>query len=119
VGKLYTFGTLQLSTRSENVVKKIYRLSGMKYIRGVIMGTTGLDNGLDDPTLDFIYAALEKTKTVIFLHPHYGLLVSVSHAHMQKASLPKWPVLGGHPTHNTPKWPPGVHPKYSTGTSKH
>jgi len=92
VGKLYTFGTLQLSTRSENVVKKIYRLSGMKYIRGVIMGTTGLDNGLDDPTLDF---------------------------NMQKASLPKWPVLGGHPTNNTPKWPPGVHPKYSTGTSKH
>jgi hypothetical protein len=35
---------------------------------------------------------------------------------MQKASLPKWPVLGGHPTNNTPKRPPGVQ---AAGTPKH
>jgi predicted TIM-barrel fold metal-dependent hydrolase len=37
------------------------------------MGTTGLGSGLDDPNLDPIFAALAETKTLVFLHPHYGL----------------------------------------------
>jgi hypothetical protein len=35
---------------------------------------------------------------------------------MQNAHWLKWPVLRGHLTNNTPKWPPGVHP---AGTLKH
>jgi predicted TIM-barrel fold metal-dependent hydrolase len=46
-------------------------------MRGVIIGTSGLGNGLDDPALDPIYAALEKHSQLIFLHPHYGLPASV------------------------------------------
>jgi aminocarboxymuconate-semialdehyde decarboxylase len=76
-GKLYAFGTLPLSASSKEVVAEIARLSSMKYIRGVIMGTTGLGNGLDDPALDPIYAELDRTRTLIFLHPHYGLPSSV------------------------------------------
>lgn len=76
-GRLYAFGTLPLSAPSETVVKEIERLSKLKYMRGVIMGTSGLGNGLDDPALDPIYAALEKHEQIIFLHPHYGLPSSV------------------------------------------
>jgi predicted TIM-barrel fold metal-dependent hydrolase len=76
-GRLYAFGTLPLSAPSETVVKEIERLSTLKQMRGVIMGTSGLGNGLDDPKLDPIYAALEKYNQLIFLHPHYGLPASV------------------------------------------
>lgn len=76
-GRLYAFGTLPLSAPVEEVVSEIERLKGMKYMRGVIMGTSGLGNGLDDEALDPIYAALEKHETLIFLHPHYGLPASV------------------------------------------
>ncbi|KAF2475108.1 uracil-5-carboxylate decarboxylase [Lindgomyces ingoldianus] len=76
-GRLYAFGTLPLSAPVETVVKEIERLAGLKHIRGVIMGTSGLGNGLDDPALDPIYAALEKHEQLIFLHPHYGLPSSV------------------------------------------
>jgi hypothetical protein len=46
-----------------------------------------------------------------------GIPWVLSHAHMQKASLPKWPVLGGHPTNHTPKRPPGVQACRNTKTS--
>ncbi|KAJ6144817.1 hypothetical protein N7470_008712 [Penicillium chermesinum] len=51
----------------------IKRLATLPHIRGVIMGTGGLGAGLDDPRLDPIWGALEETRLVIFLHPHYGL----------------------------------------------
>ncbi|PSN65805.1 uracil-5-carboxylate decarboxylase [Corynespora cassiicola Philippines] len=76
-GRLYAFGTLPLSAPAETVVGEIERLAGLKHMRGVIMGTSGLGNGLDDPALDPIYAALEKHNQLIFLHPHYGLPASV------------------------------------------
>src|SRR6266702_281815 len=76
-GRLYAFGTLPLSAPVETVVKEVERLAGMKHMRGIIMGTSGLGKGLDDPALDPIYAALEKHEQVIFLHPHYGLPGSV------------------------------------------
>ncbi|KAK5239346.1 hypothetical protein LTR16_012049, partial [Cryomyces antarcticus] len=41
------------------------------------MGTSGVGSGLDDPALDPIYEALEKTGQLVFLHPHYGLPNSV------------------------------------------
>ena len=76
-GRLYAFGTLPLSAPVETVVKEVERLAGMKHMRGIIMGTSGLGKGLDDPALHPIYAALEKHEQVIFLHPHYGLPGSV------------------------------------------
>ncbi|KAL1304391.1 hypothetical protein AAFC00_003391 [Neodothiora populina] len=72
-GRLYAFGTLPLSAPAHEVVAEIKRLSGMKHMRGVIMGTSGLGSGLDDPALNPIWAAIEESKQLIFLHPHYGL----------------------------------------------
>ncbi|ORX95881.1 uracil-5-carboxylate decarboxylase [Clohesyomyces aquaticus] len=76
-GRLYAFGTLPLSAPAKTVVKEIERLAGLEHMRGVIMGTSGLGNGLDDPALDPIYEALQKHEQLIFLHPHYGLPSSV------------------------------------------
>ncbi|KAK1077936.1 hypothetical protein LTR33_007666 [Friedmanniomyces endolithicus] len=76
-GKLYAFGTLPLSASAVQVVAEIERLASLPHHRGIIMGTTGLGSGLDDPALDPIYAALEKHQQLVFLHPHYGLPTSV------------------------------------------
>ncbi|KAK1069154.1 hypothetical protein LTR33_010980 [Friedmanniomyces endolithicus] len=76
-GQLYAFGTLPLSAPAEQVVAEIERLASLPHHRGIIMGTTGLGSGLDDPALDPIYAALEKHQQLVFLHPHYGLPTSV------------------------------------------
>ncbi|KIX08280.1 uncharacterized protein Z518_02936 [Rhinocladiella mackenziei CBS 650.93] len=71
--KLYAFGCLPLSAPADDVVTEIYRLKTLPHLKGVIMGTTGLGNGLDDPALNDIYSALSSTSTLVFLHPHYGL----------------------------------------------
>jgi aminocarboxymuconate-semialdehyde decarboxylase len=76
-GRLYFFGTLPLSASTEVITAEIERLSTLKYARGVIMGTSGLGEGLDDAKLDPVYTALEKHQQLIFLHPHYGLPASV------------------------------------------
>lgn len=56
---------------------EIARLKHLPYIRGVIMGTSGLGRGLDDEALGPVWAALERAQLLLFLHPHYGLLESV------------------------------------------
>lgn len=71
--KLYAFGCLPLSAPAEDIVSEIRRLKSLPYVKGVIMGTTGLGKGLDDPALDQMYLALSDTNTLVFLHPHYGL----------------------------------------------
>lgn len=76
-GRLFAFGTLPLSAPVEEVVAEIKRLPSLKHMRGIIMGTSGLGQGLDDPALDPIYKALEETQQLIFLHPHYGLPTSL------------------------------------------
>ncbi|KAI6819980.1 uracil-5-carboxylate decarboxylase [Hortaea werneckii] len=76
-GKLYAFGTLPLSAPVEQVTAEIKRLASLKHHRGIVMGTSGLGSGLDDPALDPIYAAIEENEQLIFLHPHYGLPTSV------------------------------------------
>jgi aminocarboxymuconate-semialdehyde decarboxylase len=76
-GRLFAFATLPLSADKDTIVKEVERLAELKHVRGVIMGTSGLGNGLDDPDLDPVYAALEKHNQLIFLHPHYGLPSSV------------------------------------------
>lgn len=71
--KLYAFGCLPLSAPASDIAAEIYRLQSLDHIKGIIMGTTGLGAGLDDPALNPVYEALAATKTMIFLHPHYGL----------------------------------------------
>ena len=71
--KLYAFGCLPLSAQLSDIISEIHRLKSLRHIKGVIMGTTGLGAGLDDPSLEDVYAALSSTSTIVFLHPHYGL----------------------------------------------
>lgn len=74
VKPLYAFGALPLSAPNPSIiVNEIKRLKTLPHMRGVIMGTSGLGKGLDDPNLDPVWAALEETQTLLFLHPHYGL----------------------------------------------
>ncbi|PKY03562.1 iso-orotate decarboxylase [Aspergillus campestris IBT 28561] len=71
---LYAFGTLPLTAPTPSaIVAEIHRLKTLPHLRGVIMGTSGLGKGLDDPALDPIWSALQETNTLVFLHPHYGL----------------------------------------------
>ena len=76
-GRLFAFGTLPLSGGTDAVAHEVERLKGSKHMRGVILGTTGLGMGLDDPSLDPIWQKLESTDTLIFLHPHYGMPMEV------------------------------------------
>ncbi|KAI4236436.1 MAG: hypothetical protein L6R40_006146 [Gallowayella cf. fulva] len=76
-GKFYAFATLPLSAPPPTIVSEILRLQSLPYIKGIILGTSGLGPGLDDQNLTSIWAALQETQTLIFLHPHYGLPASV------------------------------------------
>lgn len=72
-GRLFFFGTLPLTAPLDNIRGSISHLKGLKYCRGVILGTSGLGKGLDDPNLLPIFQALADADLTIFLHPHYGL----------------------------------------------
>lgn len=71
--KLFAFGTLPLRASPDKIREEIEHLSKCKYMKGVIMGTTGLGKGLDDPALNSMWEALEGHNMLMFLHPHYGL----------------------------------------------
>ena len=71
--KLFTFACLPLSAPSAQITTEIERLKSLSHTKGVIMGTTGLGSGLDDPAMSQIWSTLASTGTVVFLHPHYGL----------------------------------------------
>lgn len=75
--RLFAFATLPLSSGTEVIVTEIKRLKSLQFMRGVILGTTGLGKGLDDPELLPIFQAIQDAKLPIFLHPHYGLPSSV------------------------------------------
>lgn len=75
--RLYAFASLPLSASPDAIVQEITRISRLPRIVGVVLGTTGLGDGLDDPNLTAVWAALEKSSMMIFLHPHYGLPASV------------------------------------------
>ena len=74
---LYAFATLPLSASSSRITGEIHRLTLLPHMRGIILGTTGLSQGLDDPALEPVWSALESAELLIFLHPHYGLPSSV------------------------------------------
>ncbi|GAP86536.2 putative uracil-5-carboxylate decarboxylase [Rosellinia necatrix] len=72
-GRLFFFATLPLTAPPETLVAAIGHIKGLKYCRGVILGTSGLGKGLDDASLVPVYRALAANRLTIFLHPHYGL----------------------------------------------
>jgi predicted TIM-barrel fold metal-dependent hydrolase len=73
-GRLFAFGALPMASKSwPKVTAEIQRLTNMKSMRGVIMGTAGFGKGLDDPELRPVWGALAEAKFPVFLHPHYGL----------------------------------------------
>ncbi|KAL6924479.1 hypothetical protein ACHAPO_003700 [Fusarium lateritium] len=71
--RLFFFGTLPLTANLETILESIKYLPTLKYCRGVILGTSGLGKGLDDPNLLPIFEALARADLTVFLHPHYGL----------------------------------------------
>ncbi|KAI9166769.1 2-amino-3-carboxymuconate-6-semialdehyde decarboxylase [Paramyrothecium foliicola] len=72
-GRLFFFATLPLTAPLETIKASIAHVSSLKYCRGVILGTSGLGKGLDDPDLLPIFEAVAAAQLTIFLHPHYGL----------------------------------------------
>jgi predicted TIM-barrel fold metal-dependent hydrolase len=72
-GRLFFFAALPLAASLEVIVDAVQHAKGLKHCRGVILGTSGLGKGLDDPNLMPIFEALAAANLVIFLHPHYGL----------------------------------------------
>ncbi|KAL8693230.1 MAG: hypothetical protein Q9218_001903 [Villophora microphyllina] len=72
-GRIYFFGTLPLSAPVPDIVEAIVSLTSLSHCRGIILGTSGLGSGLDDPSLNPIWAALQRASLLIFIHPHYGL----------------------------------------------
>lgn len=71
--RLFAFAVLPLKAHASAIADEIQRIKGLKHFKGVIMGTTGLGTGLDDPDLEPVWAALQKNGMLVFLHPHYGL----------------------------------------------
>lgn len=72
-GRLFFFAALPLTAPLDSLNAWVPQLQKAKYCRGVILGTSGLGKGLDDPELLPVFEALETAGLMIFLHPHYGL----------------------------------------------
>ncbi|PQE30096.1 hypothetical protein CJF32_00003533 [Rutstroemia sp. NJR-2017a WRK4] len=71
--RLYFFAALPLSGTPSEILSEIARLSTLPFCRGIILGTSGLGQGLDDAELLPIFRATADANLTIFLHPHYGL----------------------------------------------
>ncbi|KAJ7639029.1 amidohydrolase 2 [Roridomyces roridus] len=73
--RLYGFGLLPLvpGISTSALVDSIEQISKLLHLRGIILGSRGVGKGLDDEALDPVWAALEKTGLVAFIHPHYGV----------------------------------------------
>jgi len=72
-GRLFFFAALPLSAPAAAVLSSISHLATLPFARGVILGTSGLGRGLDDPALLAVFSALAAARLPVFLHPHYGL----------------------------------------------
>ena len=70
-GRLYGMGLLPRDPVL--AAAEVSRIAGLAHLRGAAIGTTGAGSGLDDPAMDAVWAAAERTGIMIFVHPHYGL----------------------------------------------
>ncbi|OAQ97867.1 hypothetical protein LLEC1_07650 [Akanthomyces lecanii] len=73
VGRLFFFAALPLSAPVDTIKASIDHVGKLKYCRGIILGTSGLGKGLDDPNLLPVFKAIVDANLLVFLHPHYGL----------------------------------------------
>jgi aminocarboxymuconate-semialdehyde decarboxylase len=71
-GRLYGLGLLPTRDPAA-AASELARIAALPHLRGAVIGTTSTGKGLDDPTLDPMWAAAERTGLMIFVHPHYGL----------------------------------------------
>ncbi|KAK3375493.1 hypothetical protein B0H63DRAFT_281001 [Podospora didyma] len=72
-GRLFFFAALPLTSPQPTILSAIAHAASLPFCRGVILGTSGLGAGLDDPALLPIFSALAASSLTVFLHPHYGL----------------------------------------------
>lgn len=73
VGRLFFFAALPLSAPVGTIRASIEHVRKLKYCRGIILGTSGLGKGLDDPNIMPVFKAIADANLLVFLHPHYGL----------------------------------------------
>jgi len=75
IKRLYGFGLLPLvpEISTDSLLQSVEQISKHTHLKGLIMGTRGVGNGLDDEALEPVWAAVERAGLVIFLHPHYGV----------------------------------------------
>lgn len=71
-GRFYGFGTLPTSSVDASC-HELERIAAMEHMRGIILSTNGLGEGLDDPRLLPMFETVERLGLTIFLHPHYGV----------------------------------------------
>ena len=73
--RLYGFGLIPIVPNNsvDSILQVVQQISTLSHLKGVIMGTKALGNGLDDPEMEPIWQALSESGLVVFLHPHYGL----------------------------------------------
>jgi predicted TIM-barrel fold metal-dependent hydrolase len=71
-GRLYGFGVLPLQ-RPETCAVELERIAKYPHMRGVIIGSAGRGQGLDDPDFEPIWAAATRHGLFVFVHPHYGI----------------------------------------------
>jgi aminocarboxymuconate-semialdehyde decarboxylase len=78
-GRLSAFAVLPIVSVQASVdeVKRITQTPLSNSIRGVIMGSLGAGEGLDDPVLEPLWETFSATNLVVFVHPHYHLPSSV------------------------------------------
>ncbi|HEY0185413.1 MAG TPA: amidohydrolase family protein [Rhodopila sp.] len=90
-GRLYGLGLLPTRDPAAAALE-LGRIARLPHLRGAVIGTTGAGKGLDDPALDPVWAAAEREKLMIFVHPHYGLgneaLTGYGHATMLALGFP-------------------------------
>lgn len=71
-GRLYGFGVLPLQ-RPDTCAAELKRIAGQRHMRGVIVGSAGRGQGLDDPAFEPIWRAAAEHDLFVFIHPHYGI----------------------------------------------
>ncbi|KAJ7068473.1 hypothetical protein C8F01DRAFT_1217961 [Mycena amicta] len=76
--RLYGFGLLPLvpGISVSALLETVQQISKLPHLKGIIMGSRGIGQGLDDEALDPVWEALSKASLVVFVHPHYGVEAS-------------------------------------------
>jgi predicted TIM-barrel fold metal-dependent hydrolase len=72
-GRLFALGILPTTADATACVAELERIAALPHLRGLILSTHGLGNGLDDPALEPVWAALTAHDLTVFVHPHGGI----------------------------------------------